>query len=128
MQTNDVLTQNVHSFNVGSSDYSKHNIQPWDIWEEYDLNPWEADIVKRILRNKGNRIEDLQKIIHICRKLIELEVKKNFPKFTIEQDIPDSNMPSIKSLTEDDSVNAADAKAIEEDDSVCSSLKNFKYE
>lgn len=75
MQTNDVLTQGIQSFNVGKSDYSKHKIQPWDIWKEYNLNPWEADIVKRILRHKDgdSRVEDLQKIIHICRYLISME-------------------------------------------------------
>lgn len=30
----------------------KHKIQPWDIWIEYKLNPFDADIVKRILRVK----------------------------------------------------------------------------
>jgi hypothetical protein len=65
-------------YNVGSSDYSKHKIQPWDIWEEYHLNPWEADIVKRILRTKEgtSRLEDYQKIEHIIKHLIYLERKK----------------------------------------------------
>lgn len=29
--------EDIRSFNVGSSDYSKHKIQPWDIWIEYHL-------------------------------------------------------------------------------------------
>ncbi len=63
------------SYNVGNSDYSKHKIQPWQIWEEYDLNPWEADIVKRILRTKKgeSRKLDLEKIKHICDYLIKRE-------------------------------------------------------
>lgn len=82
----DVNNDDVRSFNVGSSDYSQHKIQPWDIWEEYNLNPWEADIVKRVLRKKNevglseieSRIMDFEKIIHISRKCIELlEKKKN---------------------------------------------------
>lgn len=58
--------------NVGASDYSKHKIQPWDIWREYELNPWDADIVKRVLRKKetDSRILDYQKIIHVCQERI----------------------------------------------------------
>ena len=61
------------SYNIGNSDYAKHNIKPWDLWEEYGLNPWDADIVKRVLRiKKGEeRKLDYQKIIHICQKRIE---------------------------------------------------------
>ena len=61
--------------NVGESDYSQQQIQPWDIWKEYKLNPWDADVIKRILRKKGkcdleilgNRLLDYRKIIHICQ-------------------------------------------------------------
>lgn len=61
--------ENVQSYNVGKSDYSKHAIQPWDIWKEYNLNPWDADIVKRVLRTKEGeaRTLDYEKIIHICK-------------------------------------------------------------
>ena len=57
-------------YNVGKSDYSKRRIQPWDIWLEYNLNPWDADIVKRILRDKGERRLDYEKIKHICDERI----------------------------------------------------------
>ena len=62
-------SENVQSYNVGKSDYSKHAIQPWDIWKEYNLNPWDADIVKRVLRSKEGepRTVDYEKIIHICK-------------------------------------------------------------
>ena len=62
----------VRGHNVGSSDYSKHEIQPWDIWIEYRLNPWDADIIKRVLRKKGTdpRRLDYEKIIHICQERI----------------------------------------------------------
>lgn len=71
--------EDVMSYNVGASDYSKRKIQPWDIWEEYKLNPWDADIVKRVLRTKiepgitpeAARIMDYEKIIHICKKRID---------------------------------------------------------
>ena len=57
-------------YNVGASDYATKKIQPWDIWREYKLNPWDADIVKRVLRNKegDSRELDYEKIIHICRE------------------------------------------------------------
>lgn len=62
-------SENVQSYNVGKSDYSKHVIQPWHIWKEYNLNPWDADIVKRVLRSKEGeaRTLDYEKIIHICK-------------------------------------------------------------
>ena len=63
-------------YNIGGSDYGTRKIQPWDIWLEYDLNPWDADIIKRVLRTKaGQRVLDYEKIKHICderiRQLVE---------------------------------------------------------
>lgn len=62
-------SENVQSYNVGKSDYAKHKIQPWNIWEEYNLNPWDADIIKRVLRTKEGeaRTLDYEKIIHVCK-------------------------------------------------------------
>ena len=59
-------------YNIGSSDYSEHKIQPWDIWIEYRLNPFDADIVKRVLRKKDgeSRRTEYEKIIHICKERI----------------------------------------------------------
>lgn len=64
--------EDVRSYNVGASDYAKHKIQPWSIWLEYNLNPWDADIVKRVLRTKktDTRRLDYEKIIHICKERI----------------------------------------------------------
>ena len=60
------------SYHIGKSDYSRHIIQPWNIWLEYGLNPWDADIVKRVLRTKEgeDRKLDYEKIIHVCRERI----------------------------------------------------------
>lgn len=89
METN----KGVREYNIGNSDYSKHKIQPWDIWREYNLNPWDADIVKRVLRTKEEpgkskedaRIMDYEKIIHICRERIrQLEEDKQAQKPTYE--------------------------------------------
>ena len=66
------LATDTRNYNVGASDYAKHKIQPWDIWLEYNLNPWDADIIKRVLRTKktdGRRL-DYEKIIHICKERI----------------------------------------------------------
>ena len=65
-------SENIRDYNVGASDYAKHKIQPWDIWLEYRPNPWEADIIKRVLRKKEgqSRREDFEKIIHIAHELI----------------------------------------------------------
>ena len=64
--------ESCQSYHIGKSDYSRHIIQPWNIWKEYNLNPWDADIVKRVLRTKttdGRRL-DYEKIIHICQERI----------------------------------------------------------
>lgn len=77
----DKLLEEVNSYNVGTSDYTKHKIQPWQIWKEYNLNPWDADIVKRVLRNKEgtSREEDYTKIIHVCLERIrQLREKENY--------------------------------------------------
>ena len=67
-----ILDTSVRSYNRGASDYSRHIIQPWTIWQDYNLNPWDADIVKRILRTKqgDSRRLDYEKIIHICEERI----------------------------------------------------------
>lgn len=67
-----ILDCGVRGHNVGASDYSRHVIQPWSIWLDYELNPWDADIVKRVLRTKDgeSRRLDYEKIIHICQERI----------------------------------------------------------
>ncbi|MBQ9645357.1 MAG: hypothetical protein IJV24_03235 [Prevotella sp.] len=67
-----MIPNDVREANVGASNYSEHLIQPWAIWQEYGLDPWDADIVKRVLRRKATdtRRMDYEKIIHICRECI----------------------------------------------------------
>lgn len=67
-----IIPSEERAFNVGKSDYSKHIIQPWSIWIDYDLNAFDADIVKRVLRTKEDepRVKDYEKIIHICQERI----------------------------------------------------------
>lgn len=80
-----IIDSSARVYNVGSSDYSKHVIQPWSIWLDYNLDPWDADIVKRVLRTKiesgssatESRILDYNKIIHICKeKIRQLQLEK----------------------------------------------------
>ena len=76
------MTEDTRSHNIGNSDYAKHTIQPWDIWLEYNLNPWDADIIKRVLREKSTdpRRLDYEKIIHVCQERIrQLDVEKELP-------------------------------------------------
>lgn len=71
-----IIPNEIRKGNVGKSDYSQHIIQPWSIWLDYKLDPWDADVVKRILRTKKesdltmeqSRIMDYEKIIHICEE------------------------------------------------------------
>lgn len=60
----------VRSFNVGASDYAKKTIQPWSVWLDWELDPWDADIIKRIARHKKGESKslDYEKIIHICNE------------------------------------------------------------
>jgi len=58
---------------VGGQHYRQHEIQPWDIIDEYKLNYYEGQVLKYLLRRKAGRLEDLKKARHVLDKLIELE-------------------------------------------------------
>ena len=78
----------VRTANEGNSDYAAHTIQPWSIWLDYkDLTPWDADIIKRVLRTKDDksmtpeqqRMMDYNKIIHICQERIrQIQLKESY--------------------------------------------------
>lgn len=67
-----ILNTSVRAYNRGGSDYSQHIIQPWSVIQEYRLNYWDGDIIKRVLRHKQGdpRRLDYEKIIHICEERI----------------------------------------------------------
>jgi len=67
-----LIPNDVRNHNVGESDYSQYTIQAWSVWLDWNLNPWDADIVKRIQRKKSTdpRKKDYEKIIHICQERI----------------------------------------------------------
>nr|DAF63741.1 MAG TPA: hypothetical protein [Podoviridae sp. ctz6O13] len=88
----------VRKGNFGESDYSEHLIQPWSIWLDHDLNPFDADIIKRVLRKKGttedeilaNRIIDYRKIIHVCKERLRILEEGNTPIKSIRDEKQDS--------------------------------------
>jgi hypothetical protein len=53
---------------VGGDHYKKNKIQPWDIIDDHNLNFYEGNALKYLLRRKGKREEDLQKAIHYLEK------------------------------------------------------------
>lgn len=76
-----LLPNNVNASNVGGSNYAKHFLQPWAIWQDWNLNPWDADIVKRVLRTKNgdSRKMDYEKIIHICQERIrQIDIQEKY--------------------------------------------------
>lgn len=85
-----VIDADTRSHNVGASDYSKHLFQPWTAWIEYNLNAFDADILKRVLRTKKgeDRITDYEKIIHICQERIrQLKFEKEpFPAGSVREE------------------------------------------
>ena len=79
LKTLGIIPCEERAFNIGNSDYSKHIIQPWSIWIDWNLNAFDADIVKRVLRTKQgeSRISDYNKIIHICNERIR-QIKSEY--------------------------------------------------
>lgn len=62
----------------GGNHYKERAIQPWEIWEAYDLNGWEASALKYLLRykDKGKPLEDLYKCMHNVQYLIAKEERR----------------------------------------------------
>lgn len=55
---------------VGGQHYASKPIQPWDIILVYGLDYWEGNALKYLLRDKVNRLEDLQKARHYLDECI----------------------------------------------------------
>lgn len=102
------VSENIQIYSVGKSDYAKHAIQPWDIWKEYNLNPWDADIVKRVLRNKEGeaRTLDYEKIIHICKYRIA-ELSKETEVVKAEKPVEDEENDDTTVLCLDETMRPA---------------------
>ena len=100
----------VRSYNIGASNYSQnHKYQPWDFWILFRLNPWDADLTKRILRIKKSdgRLLDYQKCVHICKERIR-QFQNNENVFPIEnlepKDVTFEEMIADYDLTDDDKI------------------------
>jgi hypothetical protein len=68
----------VMSVQYGGNHYKDRKIQPWEVWEAYDMNGWEASAVKYLMRwkDKGKPLEDLYKALHNVQYLIAKEERK----------------------------------------------------
>ena len=66
----------------GGNHYKDRAIQPWEVWEAYDMNGWEASALKYLLRykDKGKPLEDLHKCMHNIQYLIAKEERKLMAK------------------------------------------------
>ena len=99
----------VRSYNCGASDYSKHKFQSWSFWILFRLNPWDADLTKRVLRIKktDGRLLDYKKMKHISLERIR-QFQNNENVFPIEnlepKDVTLNEMLEDYDLTSDDIV------------------------
>jgi hypothetical protein len=68
----------VMSTQYGGNHYKERAVQPWEVWEAYDMNGWEASALKYLLRykDKGKPLEDLYKCMHNIQYLIAKEERK----------------------------------------------------
>ena len=99
----------VRSYNCGASDYSKHKFQSWSFWILFRLNPWDADLTKRVLRIKktDGRLLDYKKMKHIALERIrQFQNDENvFPIENLEpKDVTLDEMLEDYDLTSDDIV------------------------
>lgn len=61
---------------VGGEHYQGNGMQVFDVWDAFDLDRYEANAIKYLLRwRKKNGVEDLQKAIHYIEILITREQK-----------------------------------------------------
>jgi len=70
----------VNDTQVGGEHYKKYgNIQPWDTWLLWGLNPFQAAILKYVVRYRDkDGVKDLEKAAHFLDKLIELETGNRY--------------------------------------------------
>jgi hypothetical protein len=63
---------------VGGDHYRRlGGLQPWDVWFAWGLNPFQAAILKYVVRyQKKGGVEDLEKAKHYLEKLIEEERRR----------------------------------------------------
>jgi len=57
---------------IGGNHYVSHSIQPWDVIDDWDLDYYLGNVIKYVLRDKVDKVEDLEKAIHYLEKKIQL--------------------------------------------------------
>lgn len=74
--------EQVMATQYGGNHYKDRAIQPWEVWEAYDMNGWESSALKYLLRykDKGKPLEDLHKCMHNIQYLIAKEERKLMAK------------------------------------------------
>jgi len=61
---------------VGGDHYEQMAIQPWEVIQRGDLDFWEGNVIKYVMRYRAkNGLEDLKKARHYLDYLIEREQK-----------------------------------------------------
>ncbi len=67
------MTGDPSTYQIGGDHYQGRTMQPWDIIEAWDLDFWEGNALKYLLRRKPgvDRVEDLSKAIHYLEKCVE---------------------------------------------------------
>ena len=66
----------VDKMQVGGSHYKSTSIQPWDVFIDWELDPWLCNVIKYVQRhNKKNGKQDLEKALHYLQFAI-----KNYDK------------------------------------------------
>lgn len=62
---------------VGGDHYETMAIQPWEVIQRGDLDFWEGNVIKYVMRYRSkNGLEDLKKARHYLDYLIEREQKR----------------------------------------------------
>lgn len=79
--TDEITSVSARDRQVGGDHYKTKSLQPWDVWDAFELDPYEANAVKYLLRwRKKNGVEDLEKAKHYIDAIIEREQRKNVSK------------------------------------------------
>lgn len=62
----------IDKMQVGGSHYKSTNIQPWDVFIDWQLDPWLCNVIKYVQRhNKKNGKQDLEKAMHYLQFAIQ---------------------------------------------------------
>jgi hypothetical protein len=66
-----------NSHQIKGSHYNKYALQPWDLYDVWNMNPFAAQILNYIVRYRDkDGVWDLKKARHFLDKWIEVEEAK----------------------------------------------------